>query len=281
MTSVRGWPAETVEGFGAESAGTIAPIETDQQSVITLVLRYLRGADGAGNLAARYLLDQRGARARVCMTRLAAQFGDGSNEQVNRVAEIIELQHLACACHSLDVTETSTPTAATNKGTLASRANSAAVLRGDVLLARANLIAAQLGPSATATLAAVMERFCLARICTAGLAGPYTSKENRWRTLVDMSRNSFIAGAHLALIFSHTPQPLHPPILQFAQNIGVAFQLTDGAAHVIPDDDRLEATARSETAHWVKSALRALDALADDVPSRALRRFAERISAAA
>ena len=112
-----------------------------------------------------YSLMAGGKRLRPTLTLLTAQLGDpvlAAGEQVRDAGVAVELTHIATLYHD-DVMDEAplrrgAPSAQTVWG------NSAAILTGDVLVARASQLMAALGPEAVMAHAKTFQRLCMGQL---------------------------------------------------------------------------------------------------------------------
>lgn len=183
-------------------------------------------ADNLADVTSRYLLDAGGKRIRPVLTLLAAQLGEGSNPDVIRAAEAIEITHLASLYHD-DVMDEAlvrrgVPSAQTVWG------NSVAIITGDLLFARAGRLIASLGARATELQAEVFERLCLGQLHET--IGPQDGEDpiaHYIQVLADKTGSLIAAAAEVGVVFSNADSAYRAPMVAFGEKIGVAFQLID------------------------------------------------------
>ena len=129
------------------------------------LLEVVSNADETINPPTSHLAEAGGKRLRPVLTLLTAQLGDTAlptGEQVRDAGVAVELTHIATLYHD-DVMDEAplrrgAPSAQTVWG------NSAAILTGDVLVARASQLVAALGPQAVLAHAKTFERLCMGQL---------------------------------------------------------------------------------------------------------------------
>ncbi|MFM5967863.1 MAG: polyprenyl synthetase family protein [Micrococcales bacterium] len=176
--------------------------------------------------ASRHLLEAGGKRVRPVLVLLTAQLGDASREEVIKAAVVSELTHLATLYHD-DVmddapTRRGVPTAQKVYG------NSVAILAGDVLLARASQIGVDLGAESLKLQAETFERLCIGQLHeTVGPQGDEDHLAHYIQVMADKTGSLLASSALMGVIHSGAPVEYRKPISQFAERIGIAFQLID------------------------------------------------------
>lgn len=293
----------------------------------------LHYADRLADTTARYLLGAGGKRIRPLLTLLTAEYGNRGDERVALSAEVVEMIHLATLYHD-DVMDS----ADLRRGVPASHTvwgNNVAILTGDLLFARASVLASELGDEILRLQARTFERLCLGQLHeTTGPSGDDDPIEHYIQVLADKTGSLISASAQLGILASSGPRDYLVPLTTFGETIGVAFQLIDDvidlngdvtgkpkgtdvrngvrtlpilklraatdadsvrltadldAALAEPESadfdsiiDRIRASEHTaatvrEAEEWGSRATGALDELPDVLPTRALRRFADRV----
>jgi heptaprenyl diphosphate synthase len=188
--------------------------------------RELKFSEDIADAVARYLFDAGGKRVRPLLTLLTAQWGEGINDRVIRVAQVIELTHLATLYHD-DVMDE----AAQRRGVAATQTvwgNSVAILAGDLLFARAGSLVGSLGQQAITLQAATFERLCLGQMRET--VGPKPGQEpiaHYVSVLADKTGSLIALSAEMGIRMSDGPEALVAPVRRFGEKIGIAFQLVD------------------------------------------------------
>lgn len=176
--------------------------------------------------ASRHLLEAGGKRVRPVLVLLTAQLGNASRDEVIKAAVVSELTHLATLYHD-DVmddapTRRGVPTAQKVYG------NSIAILAGDVLLARASQIGVGLGAESLRLQAETFERLCIGQLHET--IGPQEGEDqlaHYIQVMADKTGSLLASSALMGVIHSNAPFEYREPIAQFAERIGIAFQLID------------------------------------------------------
>jgi heptaprenyl diphosphate synthase len=209
-----------------------ASVRSGLDSVEDLLRSSVRSDDAFIAEAARYLVDAGGKRFRPLMTVLASHFGDPSASGVVPAAVVVELTHLATLYHD-DVMDE----ARVRRGAPSANArwdNTIAILTGDFLFARASDLLADLGPAAVRLQARTFERLVSGQIRET--VGPAEGEDpiGHYLDVLAEKTGSLIAtaaefGARFAGVDDSTVQRLR----QFAEHIGVAFQISDDILDVV------------------------------------------------
>ncbi|MCU1514329.1 MAG: polyprenyl synthetase family protein, partial [Microbacteriaceae bacterium] len=211
-------------------------IETGLDEVEAGLLREMSFTDNLADVTSRYLLQAGGKRVRPTLTLLTAQLGDGNNPSVITAAEVLEITHLASLYHD-DVMDDANmrrgvPTAQNVWG------NSVAILTGDLLFARASKLVADLGEGAIKLQADTFERLCLGQLHeTIGPRDDEDPIEHYLQVLADKTGSLIAAAAEMGAIFGNAPVEYRPPLKQFGEKVGVAFQLIDDVIDLSSEPD--------------------------------------------
>jgi heptaprenyl diphosphate synthase len=182
--------------------------------------------DAIVDAASRHLLTAGGKRVRPVLVLLTAQLGDASREEVIRAAVVSELTHLATLYHDDVMDEAPTrrgvPTAQKVYG------NSVAILAGDILLARASQIGVDLGAESLKLQAETFERLCLGQLHeTTGPAEGEDQLAHYIQVMADKTGSLLASSALMGVIHSNANPAYRVPVSEFAEKIGIAFQLID------------------------------------------------------
>ncbi len=201
-------------------------IEEGLERVEEGLLEAMSFADEIADVTSRYLLEAGGKRVRPVLTLLAAQLGEGNNDDVIAAAQSIEITHVASLYHDdvMDEAEMrrGVPTAQNVWG------NSVAILTGDLLFARASRIGSTLGDRALALQAETFERLCLGQLHeTIGPRVDDDPIEHYIQVLADKTGSLISAAAQVGVIFSNAPEEYRTAVAAFGERIGIAFQLID------------------------------------------------------
>jgi heptaprenyl diphosphate synthase len=200
------------------------------------LLEQMSFTDDLADVTSRYLLDAGGKRIRPVLALLTAQLGSGNNSNVITAAEAIEMTHLASLYHDDVMDEAQmrrgVPSAQTVWG------NSVAILTGDLLFARASKLVAGMGERAILLQAETFERLCLGQLHET--IGPRPGEDpiaHYLQVLADKTGSLIATAAQVGLMFSDAPEEYIPPVVQFGEKIGVAFQLIDDVIDLAPQLD--------------------------------------------
>ena len=248
------------------------------EAVETRLLEVVSSADETINPPTSHLAAAGGKRLRPTLTLLTAQLGDpvlAAGEQVRDAGVAVELTHIATLYHD-DVMDEAplrrgAPSAQTVWG------NSAAILTGDVLVARASQLVAALGPEAVLAHARTFERLCMGQLHET-LPRPAASDpvEHYIQVLADKTGSLTAVSARYGAMLTRAGAGVEALVQDFGEKIGVAFQLADDVIDLTSDSattgktpgtDLRQALAAGEldaAGQSILSALSTMD-LCDDV----------------
>ena len=176
--------------------------------------------------SSRHLVDAGGKRVRPTLVLLAAQLGDPTKQQVIDASVVVELTHLATLYQEDDIVEATTRRGEPHAQKL--RANSVALLNGDLLFARASQVGAHLGQASLELQAETFERLCLGQLHET--IGPIDGEDpiaHYIQVMADKTGSLISASARLGIILSGAPAEFEEPMRLYGEKIGVAFQLID------------------------------------------------------
>lgn len=186
--------------------------------------------------AARHLIEAGGKRLRPVLVILSAQFGDGVDERVRQAAVATELTHLASLYHD-DVMDS----APLRRGAPSAHevwGNSVAILVGDLLFARASQLVAELGPQAVRIQADAFERLVLGQLNeTLGPREGEDPIEHYLGVLADKTGSLIAASAHYGALFAGATHQAVEAAVEYAEKVGIAFQLADDVIDLVSDAD--------------------------------------------
>jgi heptaprenyl diphosphate synthase len=186
--------------------------------------------------ASMHLSQAGGKRFRPMLTLLAAELGDGINEEVVMAATGVELTHLASLYHD-DVMDE----ADLRRGVVSANArygNSEAILVGDLLFGKASELVAGLGPEAVKIQAQTFVRLCAGQIRDARPAPVDVDPIGYYLgVLADKTGVLIATAARYGAMFSGCPPETVEIMSQYGERLGIAFQLAD---------DLLDITSTSE-----------------------------------
>ena len=143
-------------GFDIDDPALAESISAGMARVEALLHESVRSEFDFATRTSLHLVDAGGKRFRPLFALLAAQFADPSPDEVITSAAVVEMVHLATLYHD-DVMDE----APVRRGAPAAHrlwGNSAAILAGDLIFARASQLMAELGPRPVQIQADTFER---------------------------------------------------------------------------------------------------------------------------
>ena len=201
------------------------------------------------------------------LTILAAELGDGVNEEVVTAAAAVELTHLASLYHDDVMDEADlrrgTPTANTAYG------NSTAILVGDLLFGHASALVSELGPEAVRIQAETFIRLCTGQIRDDRQApGGEDPSAYYLRVLEDKTGVLIATAARYGAMFSGCSADVVETMRVYGERLGMAFQLADDLIDIESSEDELGKTPGTDLREG-KRTLAVLHALASQATARA------------
>lgn len=229
------------ETFGLRGPRFMAPadrrvvdrIEESLETVEERLVAHLHVADPVADAVTRYLLEAGGKRARPLLLLLTAHLGEGIDDQVLTAAELIEITHVASLYHD-DVMDE----AETRRGVPSAHvawSNSVAILAGDLLFARAGMLAAPLGREVAELQARTFERLCLGQLHETLGPGDEDPVAHYLQVLADKTGSLIAAAAECGALVSGADAVHREALREFGERIGVAFQLVDDCLDLSAD----------------------------------------------
>lgn len=192
--------------------------------------------DQIADVTARYLYEAGGKRVRPMLTLLTAQLGEGTSERVIDGAVALELTHLGSLYHD-DVMDGAdvrrhVPSAHAVWG------NNLAILTGDLLFSRASQIMSRYGARSMKLQADTFERLVLGQMHET--VGPREGDDPvafYLQVLSDKTGSLIAASAQLGALFANAPDEFQQPLVDFGEQVGIAFQLLDDVIDLSADSD--------------------------------------------
>jgi heptaprenyl diphosphate synthase len=176
--------------------------------------------------ASHHLSEAGGKRFRPILTLLAAELGNGINEDVVIAATGVELTHLASLYHD-DVMDE----ADLRRGVVSANAkygNSDAILVGDLLFGKASELVAELGAEAVKIQAQTFVRLCSGQIRDDRPAPEGIDPIDYYLgVLADKTGVLIATAARYGAMFSGCPPETVDIVRQYGERLGIAFQLAD------------------------------------------------------
>ncbi len=214
-----------------------------------------------------HLLRAGGKRFRPMLTIVAAELGDGVNDEVVSAAAAVELTHLASLYHDDVMDEADlrrgTPTANTAYG------NSTAILVGDLLFGHASALVAELGAEAVRIQAETFIRLCTGQIRDDRQA-PEGEDAGAYylRVLEDKTGVLIATAARYGAMFSGCADDVVETMRVYGERLGMAFQLADDLIDIESSEAELGKTPGTDLREG-KRTLAVLHALASTDPADA------------
>jgi heptaprenyl diphosphate synthase len=259
-------PASTIgpwlpEGeLGLSLAAGLVRVESELTAAVGSEHPFVREAAG-------HLMAAGGKRFRPMLALLAAQLGDSDSPEVTRAAVVCELTHLATLYHD-DVMDE----AAVRRGAPSANSrwsNSVAILTGDLLFARASDLVADLGPEAVRIQARTFERLVTGQIRET--VGPLPGEDpisHHLAVLADKTGSLVATSARFGASFAGVGDGLVLALTSFAEEVGVAFQLSDDLLDIVSQGGAFGKSPGTDLREGIAT-LPALFALAGDDPADA------------
>lgn len=212
-------------------------IETLMESVESRLTEAVAHDESDVNDLTSHLVSAGGKRLRPALCLLTSFLGpDGGNEAAEISAAVVELTHLATLYHDDVMDEAPMRRGVPSVQRLAG--NSAAILSGDVLFAKASSLVAQLGPEAVKLHAETFERLCYGQLReTLGPRDGVGPRDHYIRVLADKTGSLIAASARYGVLSSHGSQADADTVAEFGENVGVAFQLADDVIDIMSDHE--------------------------------------------
>ena len=202
--------------------------------------------DSFSHTAAAHLMTAGGKRVRPVLTVVASLLGDPSlasgevapvSEPVRQAAVVMELTHLATLYHD-DVMDE----APVRRGAPAAHrlwGNSAAILAGDLIFARASQLMSELGPRPVRIQARTFERLVQGQLWeTRGPAEGEDPLEHYYRVLGGKTGSLIAASGVLGALLGGADETAVAVMGEYGEKVGLAFQLAD---------DLIDLTGTAET----------------------------------
>jgi heptaprenyl diphosphate synthase len=217
--------------------------------------------------ANRYLVDAGGKRFRPLLTLLCAEAGSGANAQVIDAAVAVELTHLASLYHD-DVMDEATLRRGVPSANVAFD-NSTAILVGDLLFGTASAVVARLGQEAVQRQADTFIRLCSGQIRDDRPPAPAVDPVAYYiGVLADKTGSLIATAAAYGARFGGCDPELTGVLTEFAEQLGVVFQLADDLLDVASDAERSGKTPGTDLREG-KATLPVLYARASEDPADA------------
>lgn len=219
----------------AEHGRVLEVVLTGLEQVEEQLDRAVSFEDPFSDTAAHHLLAAGGKRVRPVLTVLASLLGDPAlasgevadvNAQVRQAAVVMELTHLATLYHD-DVMDE----APVRRGAPAAHrlwGNSAAILAGDLIFARASQLMSELGMRPVRIQADTFERLVQGQLWeTQGPAEGTDPVEHYYRVLAGKTGSLIAAAGMLGALLGGADEEAVQVMSAYGEKVGLAFQLAD------------------------------------------------------
>jgi heptaprenyl diphosphate synthase len=187
--------------------------------------------------AARHLMEAGGKRFRPLLCFLAAEAGDGANDDVLTAACVVELTHLASLYHD-DVMDE----ADLRRGAESANArwdNHVAILTGDFLFSKSSELTASLGPEAVRIQAQTFTRLVEGQILETLGPGPGEDALAHYLRVMAGKTGSLIAtSARYGAMFAGASPEVVEALTSYGEKVGAAFQLSDDILDIASESDQ-------------------------------------------
>ena len=202
-------------------------VRSSLQRVENLLLAELSSGDEVMTEAATHLAKAGGKRFRPMFAILAAQFGPRpDSDDVITSATVVEMIHLATLYHD-DVMDE----APVRRGAPAAHrlwGNSAAILAGDLIFARASQLMSELGMRPVRVQADTFERLVQGQLWeTQGPAEGADPVEHYYRVLAGKTGSLIAAAGMLGALLGGADEEAVQVMSAYGEKVGLAFQLAD------------------------------------------------------
>lgn len=186
--------------------------------------------------ASTHLIQAGGKRVRPALVLLCSRAGEPGRAATDLAAGAIELVHLATLYHDDVIDQTPTrrgvPTVHSKWGV------EVAVLAGDYLFARGCSLGAQAGGEVPGVLAAAIAKVCEGQIVeTASLGDAGRTVDDYLDTIRLKTAALFGAACELGAATSNANAKARAALVEFGENLGLAFQIIDDLLDYIGDPD--------------------------------------------
>lgn len=207
------------------------------ESVETRLQEAVRSPEPDVDELTRHLAAAGGKRLRPALCLLTSFLGPNpGNEDAEVSAAVVELTHLATLYHDDVMDEAPMRRGVPSAQQLAG--NSAAILAGDVLFAKASSLVAGLGPEAVRLHAVTFERLCFGQLReTLGAPENVSARDNYINVLADKTGSLIAASARYGVNSSDGSPEIAEAVAKFGEKVGVAFQLADDVIDIMSDGD--------------------------------------------
>ncbi len=199
---------------------------------------------------AQHLLRAGGKRYRPLLAQVAAELGDPTRPQPIEAGVSVELVHAGSLYHDdvIDNSDTRHGVASVNF----EWNNTAAILGGDFLLAKASEVAAPLGEEAVALIARTYAQLCEGQVMELQLSGDLDHGPDDYFEVIGGKTASLIrTSARLGAMTAGADTEAIEAISEWAYEMGLVFQMTDDVLDLVADEAYLGKPAGSDIGEGV------------------------------
>ncbi len=194
---------------------------------------------------AQHLILAGGKRYRPLLAQVAAELGPNGGPEPVEAGVAVELVHSGSLYHDdvIDNADTRHGVASVN----AKWNQTAAILGGDFLLARASEVAAPLGVEAVALIANTYATLCEGQVLELQLEDDLDhGPEDYYRVIGGKTASLIRTAARLGAIVSGADRDSIEAVSEWAWQMGLVFQITDDVLDLVADEDWLGKPAGSD-----------------------------------
>ncbi len=194
---------------------------------------------------AQHLLLAGGKRYRPLLAMVAAELGPNEGSEPIEAGVAVELVHAGSLYHDdvIDNADTRHGVASAN----ANWDNTAAILAGDFLLAKASEVAAPLGEEAVALIARTYATLCEGQVSELVWADDFDHGPDGYRNVIGGKTASLIrTSARLGAMTGGCDRDTIEAISEWAWEMGLVFQITDDVLDLVADEAFLGKPAGSD-----------------------------------
>lgn len=184
--------------------------------------------------ASTHLMKAGGKRLRPALVLVTSRAGEPGRTETDLAAAAVELLHLASLYHDDVIDDTKmrrgAPSVHSKWG------NEVAILAGDFLFASGSLLGARAGAEAPAILARALADVCEGQIAeTERVGDPSRSASQYVETIRRKTAALFRAACELGALTSGADDIVRERVVDFGENLGLAFQVVDDLLDFVGD----------------------------------------------
>jgi heptaprenyl diphosphate synthase len=228
-----------VEPLSRDELGAeLEPLAEDLEKIEKTIFEASSGSIPFLTETATYLTKAGGKRVRAALILFTSMLGSGPDDDVRKTAAAVEITHLATLYHDDVIDEADlrrgVPSANEKWG------NTAAILAGDYLFARASALAAQVGGIVPEMLAEVIAQVVHGQVRELEFTyNPDRSQQHYFDTIQEKTASLFEASARLGAGLSGCERDWVEAAGRFGSAFGFAFQVADDLLDLAADREEL------------------------------------------